>query len=54
MIRSEDQHARGWRSEMNQLWRQLDDVTHLIAAAHLALYDSGQSLRLVPALNPTP
>ena len=52
VMRSDPQHARGWRSEMNQLSKDLDEISHLVAASHLALYDSGQSLCLVPALNP--
>ena len=51
-MRSEEQQVRGWRSEMNHLSKDLDEISRLTAAAQLALYDSGQSLRLVPALNP--
>ena len=50
-MRSDQRQVRGWRSEMNQLSKDLDEISHLVAASHLALYDSGQTLRLVPALN---
>jgi ABC-type transport system involved in cytochrome c biogenesis permease subunit len=51
VMRSDAQQLRGWRSEMNHLAKDLDDVSHRLAAAQWALYDSGQSLRLVPAID---
>lgn len=40
------------QAAMNQLAAETADLTRLVKEMHMALYDNGRSLRLVPALNP--
>ena len=47
-----ESQARGFRMMMRSAAARVDELARRSAAAHLALYDNGLSLRLAPALDP--